>query len=226
MAQILMLNLLLQGAARSPGEEVQNGRKPPKDKKHKSRKRKSRDAEDDPPAAAPAALVNGLAQGQATSAAAGAAAVLPLTGSTAACLRLAQDTSPQLQVMTADTTYGCLLSQEAHPLPSHAQRQRAGAPLCAVQLASGAGNVAVLAAGEAFFASLQVRACSRLSPAWLQYGEGPQVRLRQNSMAQTGPQLACHCSMKQRACPLHVKPVSKSCIKPCASPLNVCTRGM
>ena len=157
----LMLSLLLQGAASSPGE-VQNGRMPPKDKKHKSRKRKSRDAEDDPPAAAPAALVNGLAQATATSAADGAGAVLPLAGSTAACLRLVQGISPQLQVVTADTTYGCLLSQEAHLLPSHAQRQRAGAPLCAVQLASGAGDVAVLAAGEAFFASLQVGACSRL----------------------------------------------------------------
>ena len=161
LGTVLMLSLLLQGAASPPGE-VQNGRKPPKDKKHKSRKRKSRDTEDDPPAAAPAALLDGLAQGTATSAAAGAAAVLPLTGSTAACLTLVQDTGLKLQVVTADTTYGCLLSQESHPLLSPAQRQRPGAPLCAVQLGSSAGDVAVLAAGEAFFASLQVRACGRL----------------------------------------------------------------
>ena len=156
----MKLSLLLQGAASPPGE-IQNGRKPLKDRKHKSRKRKSRDAEDDPPAAAPAALVNGLVQGLATCDAADAAAVLPLTGTTAACLRLVQDASTQLQVLTADTTYGCLLSQEGHPLPSSTQRQGAGAPLRAVQLASGAGDVAVLAAGEVFFASLQVRACGR-----------------------------------------------------------------
>eukprot|EP00891_Asterochloris_glomerata_P001758 jgi/Astpho2/1758/Aster-04179 len=147
------------GAASPPGE-LQNGRKPPKDKMHKSRKRKSCDAEDDPPGAAPAALVNGLVQGMATGAAASAAAVLPLTGSTAACLRLVQDFGTQLQVMTADTTYGCLLSQEGCPLPRLAQWQGACAPLHAVQLGSGAGDVAVLAAGEAFFASLQAEEVS------------------------------------------------------------------
>ena len=159
MACLLMLSLPLQGAASPPGE-VQNGRKPPKDKKHKSRKRKSRDADDDPPGAAPTALVNGLVQG----AAADAAAVLPLTGTTAACLELVQDADTQLQVTTCDTTYGCLLSREGHPLPSPARRQRAGASLRAVQLASGAGDVAVLAAGEVFSASLQVRACGHRSP--------------------------------------------------------------
>ncbi len=198
-----MLSLLLQGAASPPGE-LQNGRKPPKDKKHKSRKRKSRDAEDDPPGAGPAALVNGLVQGMATGAAASAAAVLPLTGSTAACLRLVQDFGTQLQVVTADTTYGCLLSQEGCPLPRLAQRQGACAPLHAVQLGSGAGDVAVLAAGEAFFASLQVRACGCLITL-LSCGLGSRGRPTQDSTAQTGRQLF-DCDPQPSRCRLRRSP--------------------
>ena len=237
-----MLSLLLQGAASPPGE-LQNGRKPPKDKMHKSRKRKSCDAEDDPPGAAPAALVNGLVQGMATGAAASAAAVLPLTGSTAACLRLVQDFGTQLQVMTADTTYGCLLSQEGCPLPRLAQWQGACAPLHAVQLGSGAGDVAVLAAGEAVFASLQVRACGCLITLlscglgrWLpdhiaQLWSGEQGKAdsgqhgadRPPALRLLQPHEAVRKSPARHGQVVGADPwqlVCKSCRKPCGSPLK------